>query len=481
MKILVTGANGYLGQNLIKVLWREGHEIVALVKDKKKVELLPFLKQRVHVIEGDLLDPKTLFSIPKDIVVAYYLVHSMKERPKNFISLEEECAVNFINAIVQTSVNQVVYLSGLTRTAAKSEHMISRQNVEEILRKSSIPVTVFRVGIIIGEGSASFEIIRDLVEKLPLMVAPKWVNARCQPLALNDVLFYLSKSAGKKECVGKTFEIGGEDILTYKEILLQFAKFRNLRRFIQTIPFLTPYLSSLWLYLITSTNFFLAKSLVNSLKIDAICTDTTIDNILPHRCLTFKEALEKSFQKIEQNPLIDSWEGAAHEHNKYGKFCIKVPSFGCLKMEFLEKTKISKNQVLQTLWKIKEEKVKVLFGRVCPLRHWINKSVKKVRARNVKEDSVNLVTGSNLDFFTVLLADRKGGRLILYTKMEMLGELWLDWHIYEHNKSTWGRQLVRFRPIGVLGRFYWSFLYIFCNSTFKKLLSLVLKTNGYIN
>src|ERR1700722_14922339 len=237
MKILLTGANGYIGTRLLPRLVEEGHEIYALVRSHSRIEIPEKFQSQLHVIEADLLDPSSLLKIPDDIDVAYYLVHSMSYSQK-FSELEAASAKNFVSRLESTQAKQIIYLSGLSNEAHLSRHLTSRKRVGEILKMGKIPVTILMAGIIIGSGSASFEIIRDLVEKLPIMVAPKWLNHLTQPIAISDVLAYLTLVLGNPACFGQSFEIGGPDVMSYKGLLLNFAKMRGLKRKIFTVPVL---------------------------------------------------------------------------------------------------------------------------------------------------------------------------------------------------------------------------------------------------
>jgi uncharacterized protein YbjT (DUF2867 family) len=202
---------------------------------------------------GDLKDPSNMDPFPKDIDVAYYLVHSMAEKITNLLKTEENTAEHFVAAVNKTECKQVIYLGGIIdKRGELSEHLQSRLNVENVLKKGKAPLTVLRASIIIGAGSASFEIIRDLVEKLPFMVAPKWVESRCQPIGIVDVLYYLSHAALKPQMYHKTYDIGGPEAMTFKQVLMRYAAFRKLKRFIFDISFMTPKLSSYWLVFITS-------------------------------------------------------------------------------------------------------------------------------------------------------------------------------------------------------------------------------------
>lgn len=192
-------------------------------------------------------------------------------------------------------MKQIIYLSGLHQGTMLSEHFRSRQHVEELLQQSGLPITVIRASIIIGKESSSFRIIRDLVEKLPLMIAPRWLNTRCQPIAIHDVLYYLLTVLNQPLAFNKTFEIGGPDVMTFKQMLLAYAHQRNLRRWIWTIPLLTPHLSAYWLYLVTRVNFSLAASLVESLKVESTVKNREIQAFFPHTCMTYAEAIENCF------------------------------------------------------------------------------------------------------------------------------------------------------------------------------------------
>ena len=309
MKILVTGANGYIGTRLLPLLAEDDrHEVFALVRSASRLKVPEHLREKIRLVGGNLLDLESLDSIPNDIDVAYYLVHSMSHTGKSFYEQERLCAENFVARMKDTSIKRIVYLSGLVGDNDLSEHLKSRLNVEKIIQASGIPYTVLRAGIIIGSGSASFEIIRDLVEKLPVMVAPKWVRNRCQPIGIFDVLYYLTEVIENKKCENRTFDIGGPDQLSYLEMMSQFADVRGLKRWIITVPVLTPRLSSYWLYFVTSTNFPLAQSLVDSLKNEAVCKENSIEEIIPRKCMSYRESIKRAFSIIEQNAIISSWK-----------------------------------------------------------------------------------------------------------------------------------------------------------------------------
>lgn len=293
MKILLTGASGYIGGQLLPLLLEQGHHVYILSRHGKNLSIPSTFETQVTFLQGDLLDKSTL-PVLSDLDVAYYLVHSMADNPKHFHELEEKSCDNFLGLIGKTNVKQIIYLSGLHQGTFLSKHFRSRLHVEELLKSSSLNITILRASIIIGAGSASFKIIRDLVERLPIMIAPRWLNTLCQPIAVTDVLFYLMKLLNEPLAFNKTFEIGGPDVMTFKEMLLTYAKLRGLKRWILTVPVLSPHLSSYWLYLVTRVNFSLASTLVESLKVESTVKDQKIKLVCPHECLNYERAISQA-------------------------------------------------------------------------------------------------------------------------------------------------------------------------------------------
>ncbi len=303
MRILLTGVTGYIAQRLLPVLLQNGHNVICSVRDKNRFNFKPYSTENLSVIEVDFLDSTTLDAIPDNIDVAFYLIHSMSTQSDDFGSMEQLCATNFKNRIENTTTKQVIYLSGIVNDTTLSTHLKSRKNVEDILSNSNFALTTLRAGIIVGSGSASFEIIRDLVEKLPIMVTPRWLNTRCQPIAIRNVIEFLNGVIGKRETYNKNFDIGGPNILTYKEMLLQFAEVRGLKRRIFVVPVMTPRISSYWLYFVTATSYSLAKNLVNSMKIEVICKPNNLASQLNINLIDYKTSIKMAFDKVEQNQV----------------------------------------------------------------------------------------------------------------------------------------------------------------------------------
>jgi uncharacterized protein YbjT (DUF2867 family) len=331
MKILLTGATGYIAQRLLPVLLENGHEVVCCVRDKNRFNIEKYKAFPLSVVEVNFLEKATLQNIPKDIDVAYYLIHSMSTTGADFGKLEQVSAENFKIGIAQTTTRQVIYLSGIVNEEQLSKHLLSRKNVEQILGTSSFALTTLRAGIIVGSGSASFEIIRDLVEKLPVMVAPRWLHTASQPIAIRNVIEFLSGVLLKEDTYNKSFDIGGPEVLTYKEMLLRFAKVRGLKRRIFVVPVMTPKLSSYWLYFVTSTSYTLAVNLVESMKVEVICKKNNLRERLGVQLIGYDQAIELAFDKIEQNQVLSSWKDALTSNTLYAGISkhIEVPGNGC--------------------------------------------------------------------------------------------------------------------------------------------------------
>ena len=457
MKILLTGATGYIGKRLLPVLVDQGYEVVCGVRDTKRFNPPSSLQASIEVIELDLLNRDTLDNIPEDIDGAYYLVHSMSSSA-NYHSLEQESAVNFRNALEKTRARHVIYLSGIVNESELSEHLSSRKNVEQELGKGRYHFTALRAGIIIGSGSASFEIIRDLVEKLPVMIAPKWLNTKCQPIGIADVIAFLSRSLFNSDTYDQDFDIGGPDVLAYKEMLMGFAEARNLRRFIWTVPVMTPKLSSYWLYFVTSTSYKLATSLVDSMKVEVVCRDNRLSHLLGITPMSYRQALEKAFSKIENNEIVSSWKDAyaSSDLNISISEYIQVPQYGC----FVDKRtrKVADRQAcLDKIWRIGGDNGWYYGNWLWHLRGFLDKLAGGVGLRRGRTNQRSISAGDTLDFWRVLYADREEGRLLLLAEMKLPGEAWLEFRIEGESLV----QTATFRPLGLAGRLYWYSVYPF--------------------
>ena len=453
MRILLTGANGYVGRRLLPELLSAGHEIICCVRDKNRLGLDKATLAAVTVWEVDFLDEPNFDGLPINIDVAYYLIHSMTSSTINFDIMESKSAHNFNVLMNKIGIKQVVYLSGIINETNLSKHLQSRSDVEDILYQGNFKATVLRAGIIVGSGSSSFEIIRDLVEKLPVMITPKWVLTRCQPIAIRDVIQYLIGVLLREECYNQSFDIGGPNIITYKEMMLLYAKTRGIKLWIFTLPIFSPKLSSYWLYFVTSTSYKLALNLVDSMKMEVVCKDNRLQKMLGIKPITYVDAIKLAFKKIEQNLIISSWKDSRVsgrlKHN-LSEF-VQVPTFGCLKDHQTRKI-TDLQQTLDTIWCIGGDTGWYYGNWLWQLRGFFDKLVGGVGSRRGRTHPTELDNGDALDFWRVLLANKDEKRLLLFAEMRVPGEAWLEFRIDEHNVL---HQIATFRPIGLLGRLYW--------------------------
>lgn len=470
-KLFITGANGFVGKRLILSLLNQGHQIYALCRIKG-AKVFAEDKPGLQYIWGDLRNSETLIQIPQDIEAAYYLVHSMSDIVGNLVQTELEVVEQFIKGIKNTQIKQVIYLGGIINDEKRlSPHLKSRLLVEEALAHSGIPYTFLRASIIIGAGSAPFEIIRDLCEKLPIMIAPRWVNSKCQPIAIGDVLFYLSKVLFNDQCMNKIFDIGGTEVFTFKELMLGYAKFRNLKRWIINVPVLTPRLSSYWLVFITSVRYSLCSYLVESMKTSTIVKLDQIQRIIPHFCLTYQEALKLAFQTISQNEVVSSWMDSWEIHGTDPNIenYIQVPKEGCLKDEKRVLIKDSRGATIKRIWQIGGKTGYYALNWAWHLRGFLDKMIGGVGLNRGRRHPYEIQVGDSIDFWRVILADQQKGHLILYAGMKIPGEAWLQFEVQE-NKGEWFLvQTATFRPKGIFGRLYWYALIPFHFLIFRKM------------
>ncbi len=471
MRILLTGATGYIGKRLLPVLVNKGYRVVCCVRDKNRFSPPAPLRKSIQVVEVDFLKENTLANIPKDIDGAYYLMHSMSTSA-HYENLEMQAAQNFRQAMDKTGVKHVVYLSGIINENNLSRHLASRKAVEEELEKGNYHFTTLRAGIIIGSGSASFEIIRDLVEKLPVMIAPRWLKTRCQPIAISDVITFLEKTLFEEKTYNRNFDIGGPDVLTYKEMLYGFARVRGLKRRIGVVPVMTPKLSSYWLYFITSTSYRLATALVSSMKVEVVARNDELNHILQVEPMGYEASLKKTFSAIETNEIISSWKDSliSGRINQSLSAFINVPENGC----FTDKrTRPVKNpgRTIENIWKIGGETGWYYASWLWELRGFLDKLFGGVGLRRGRTHPDRIEPGDSVDFWRVLYANPSEARLLLFAEMKLPGEAWLEFKI-ANEKLT---QTATFRPKGLWGRIYWYLVSPFHFIIFRGLVNQLVK------
>jgi uncharacterized protein YbjT (DUF2867 family) len=464
MKVLLTGATGYIGKRLLTALLKNGHEVICCVRDKRRFDDIKYDTNLLSVVEVNFLRKETLERIPNNIDAVYYLIHSMSATTGDFQSMEKESAINFRDRISQTNATQVVYLSGIVNEEDLSRHLSSRKSVEDILYSGRYHLTTLRAGIIVGSGSASFEIMRDLIEKLPIMITPKWLNTRSQPIAVRNVIEFLVGVLHSAETFDKNYDIGGPEVLTYKEMLLKFAKVRKLRRRIWTIPVLTPKLSSYWLYFVTSTSYKLAINLVNSMKIEVVCRDNNLAEMLNIKLIAYEEAVGLAFDKIKHHDVSSRWTDALSSPalEKGISNLVSVPTFGCY-IDHKKEDVNDKKVVTDRIWTIGGENGWYYANWLWHFRGFLDKLFGGVGLRRGRKNPDDIEAGDALDCWRVLYANRKEKRLLLYAEMRLPGEAWLEFQI--RNNTLY--QTATYRPLGIWGRIYWYLLLPFHYVVFK--------------
>ncbi|HSM62947.1 MAG TPA: SDR family oxidoreductase [Gillisia sp.] len=473
MRILLTGANGYIGLRLLPQLLELGHEVICAVRDKKRFSQNKELLDKIEVVEIDFLQPAKIPEEIKNIDIAYYLIHSMSASTTDFDTQEAKAATTFNEIMAGTSFKQVIYLSGIINTDELSKHLKSRKKVEEILYQGNFNVTVLRAAIIVGSGSSSFEIIRDLCEKLPLMITPSWVKTKCQPIAVRDVIHFLSGVIGLEKAYNESFDIGGPDIISYKEMMQQYAEVRGLKLLIIDVPVLSPKISSYWLYFVTSTSYKLAQNLVDSMKVEVITNDTRLQDLLGIEPISYKEAIKLAFYKIEQNQVVSSWKDSMSSgrfRKDLNKF-IQVPTYGCLKDS--QSIKVDNpEETLERIWAIGGKTGWYYGNWLWKFRGYFDKLFGGVGLRRGRTNSTEIASGDSLDFWRVLLADKEKKRLLLFAEMKVPGEAWLEFEIDENNIL---HQTATFRPRGLWGRLYWYSMLPFHYFIFEGMLNKIAK------
>lgn len=453
MKVLLTGANGYIGVRLLYELLKQDHEVICAVRNAARLSVPQEIKDQIEIIEIDFLKIYDTTTLPENIDAAYYLIHSMSSSTESFDELEADSARNFVDLINKTSCKQIIYLSGIVNEDKLSKHLLSRKRVEDILYDAHPALTVLRAGIIVGSGSSSFEIVRDLCEKLPIMITPKWVNTKTHPIAIRNVMSFLTGVLGREDCYNHGYDIGGKDVLTYKEMMLRYAAVRKIKLYMFTVPVMTPKLSSYWLYFVTSTSYKLAQNLVNSMTVEVIAQPNELTKLLDIELYTYEEALEMAFSKIEQNQVASSWKDSMvsgrfkRNLNKYKR----VPSYGCLKDA--QKLKSSNpEEALERIWSIGGKNGYYYATFLWKIRGYVDKLLGGVGLRRGRTNANTIYAGDSLDFWRVLVADKEEKRLLLFAEMRVPGEAWLEFEI-DHDGMV--HQTATFRPRGIWGRLYW--------------------------
>ncbi|MFD7574858.1 SDR family oxidoreductase [Streptomyces sp. NPDC059810] len=460
---LVTGASGYIGGRLVPDLLEAGFRVRCLARTPAKLRDHPWAGE-VEIVRGDVTDAESLAPAFRDVDVAYYLVHALGAG-HGFEQTDRTAAENFAREARSAGVGRLVYLGGLTPRDVPDEelspHLRSRAEVGRILLESGVPTTVLRAAVIIGSGSASFEMLRYLTERLPVMVTPSWVRTRIQPIAVRDVLRYLVGSARMPAEVSRAFDIGGPDILTYLGMMRRYAEVAGLpRRLIFPVPVLTPRLSSHWIGLVTPVPRSIARPLAESLRYEVVCSEHDIADFVPDppdAPLPFERALALALQRVREARTTTRWSSASVP----GAPSDPLPTDpdwagGSL---YTDERELTVGASPQALWKVVEgvggENGWYSFPLAWAVRGWLDRLVGGVGLRRGRRDALHLRAGDSLDFWRVEEIER--GRLLrLRAEMRLPGLAWLEMYAErDENGETRYRQRALFHPHGLAGHAYW--------------------------
>jgi uncharacterized protein YbjT (DUF2867 family) len=470
--VLVTGATGYVGGRLVPRLLQAGQPVRVLARDPARLAGRTWAGQ-VEIVRGDVLDPATLSPAFDGVEVAYYLVHSMGVHGA-FAARDVEAARAFAEAARDAGVKRIVYLGGLgDPQAGLSDHLKSRQETGDALRSAGVPVTEFRAAVVVGSGSISFEMIRWLVERLPVMVCPRWVVQRIQPIAVHDVLSYLVAAPGVAEAAGKVVEIGGADVLTYREMMLGYARKRGLRRHLFPIPILTPRLSSHWVRWMTPVPYAIARPLVEGLRNEVVVRDDSARRIFPAIVpMSYEQALDRALAGLERGEVETAWSDALSSAPE------DVPTVQLATVEgmIIEHRGIQVPLPPEALFRsftgLGGERGWLYLNWAWELRGVLDQLAGGPGFRRGRRDPDQLRPGDALDFWRVEAVE-PGRSLRLRAEMKVPGRAWLQYEAVPRDGGSLLTQTAYFAPRGLAGHLYWCALYPVHAAIFRNLVRRV--------
>lgn len=453
-RILVLGATGYIGGRLVPRLILKGHAVRCLVRNPHK------LRDRkwpgVEIAEGDVLKPETLAAAMQGIDVVYYLVHSLQAGEKKFEELDRQAAQNAADAARAAGVKRIIYLGGLGKRGEEtSAHLRSRHQVGDILRSSDVPVTEFRAAVIIGSGGVSFEMMHHLVNRLPIMICPKWIFVKTQPISVRDVLHYLVECLDISQSTGRVLDIGGPEILSYGDMMKIIARVLGLKRVLIPVPFLTPTLSSYWINWVTPIPKSIARTLIGGLKSETICENQNAKNMFHFRLTPFEESVRRSFGKVNMHRVETRWTDAEKPYERDEE---EIDPSHFLKDIRKRQADVPASKLFASVQSIGGDNGWYAVNGLWRIRGFIDKQIGGVGLRRGRRHPVELMVGDALDFWRV--EDFvPGHRLVLRAEMKLPGRAWLDFQV-EPVDETHSRliQTARFYPHGLLGLAYWYLL-----------------------
>ncbi len=457
--ILVTGATGYIGGRLAPRLLQGGWDVRCLVRDPDRLDGRPWTG-RAEIVRGDVLRPETLAAALQGVRFAYYLVHGMAGGP-DFHNRDLAAAKNFGAAACAAGVEHIVYLGGLgDPTTDLSDHLRSRQETGEALRAAGVPVTEFRAGVIVGSGSLSFEMIRYLTERVPIMVCPRWVHTRIQPIAIRNVLDYLTAVLDRPEAWGRVIEIGGEDVRTYAEMLTVYARVRGLHRWLISVPVLTPRLSSFWVHLVTPVPAAIARPLVEGLRNDAVVRDGAAHELFPEiRPVGYTEAVKVALARLDAGEVETRWSDALATSQGDVTPVVFADHEGMILEQRQLVVPAMPDAVFRSFSGIGGDVGWLYWDWAWRFRGLMDRFVGGVGLRRGRRDPDELRVGDALDFWRVEAVE-PDHLLRLRAEMKVPGLAWLQFKVAPHaSGGSLLTQTAFFAPKGLAGLLYWYVLY----------------------
>jgi uncharacterized protein YbjT (DUF2867 family) len=471
--VLVTGATGYVGGRLVPRLLAAGFEVRCLARDPGRLQGRPWLDQ-VEVVQGDMLESESLTNAMRGVQAIYYLVHSLGSG-SNFSAQDVLAARNCAEAACAFSVKRIIYLGGLGEPGSDlSPHLRSRHETGNVLREGKVPVTEFRAAVIVGSGSLSFEMIRYLTERIPVMICPKWVFTRIQPIAIRNVLDYLVAALDCPESVGRTIEIGGLDVLTYAGMMEGYAKARGLKRLLLAVPVLTPRLSSYWVHLVTPIPAAIAQPLIKGLGNEVIVHDETALRLFPGvKLLDFETSVQLAMNRMKSQGVETSWSDALTSSQGARVPLALIIREGMIIEQRQRKVAAPAAAVYRSFTTLGGQRGWLYMDWAWQLRGVLDRLCGGVGMRRGRRDPEELRVGDSLDFWRVEMVEP--GKLIrLRAEMKVPGRAWLE---FESRAESPGSSLLLqsafFEPKGLLGLLYWYVLYPFHSLIFSGLVRIV--------
>jgi uncharacterized protein YbjT (DUF2867 family) len=468
MKVLLTGSTGYIGRRLKqRLLQDENIDLRLLVRNKKGLSLS--VNDKIEIVEGDTFNKESLKEALKDVEIAYYLIHSLSN--ENYKDLDKISAQNFLDVAVSCNVKKIIYLGGLgVKNENTSEHLLSRIETGEILSSNKNVQTIwFRAGVIIGSGSASFEIIRNLTEKLPVMTTPKWVCTMAQPICIEDVLSYLAEAINIKTKENVIVDIGSK-ALSYKDMMIETAKALGLKRVIIPLPFMSINISSYWLNLFTPVPFSVAKALIEGLKSEVTIQNDNAQKYFPNIIpISYGDSVRIAIKEIEENQVISRWNdngnGVWEKNNSN-----EISEALYIDRQEFDISSIEHKKVYQTFTSIGGENGWFDFDFLWEIRGFIDKMIGGVGLKRGRRSQCDLRISDCLDFWKVVDL-KENERLLLYAQMKLPGEAWLEFKIKD-NKLI---QSAYFYPKGLFGRLYWYTMLPLHYFVFRNMIKSIIK------